>query len=358
MKSLIIQFPHDPYTASLLCNPAPSLQHLEIHAWNKSIVCLPDNFLGQQASSLRFVSFSGILPTFETFFPLPNLTEFHLSLREGTGSFPMSALFRFFSDSPLLQKIIISARSRPAQDISLDQVISLESLLELELAWDLDNRILPFLKLPRLKKLRVSSLGQGNIPKLVDILPYGGSVLLAGTTHMLYHSDTFTQSLGVDLSGNGVDVSFSAFCTAAGPTVVDWFSDQTCIPFGQIEDLRVEGSPIIIPFPISAFALENLRVLRVSLWDAQFTEGFLRSLHPDPVVGVPCRPLRKIECIYWGFQEPLPRSLISLARERKRAGYQLGLVYLSAVQVSCQDLVEELREYVEEVEVGEWEAGT
>ena len=48
--------------------------------------------------------------------------------------------------------------------------------------------------------------------------------------------------------------------------------------------------------------------------------------------------------------------LISLVRERKRAGHQLRLVCLVVTHDSDQDLVEELREHVEEVRVRLWVA--
>jgi hypothetical protein len=330
------------------------LQHLEIHAWGKDIVCLPDDFLGQQASSLRFVNFSGIRPTFETLSPLPNLTEFHLSLPEGTDPFRMSALFRFFSNSPLLQKIRIRIPGQTLQDIPLDQVISLESLVELEYAYNSGDRVLPYLKLPRLKQLRVfSSLGPGEVQKLADMLPYNGRALLARATEMSYRSDA--RSLRVNLSGNGVGVSVVAPRTVGDPSVY-WFSDQTCIPFGQIEVLEV--NPTDVNSHVNVFAFENLGVLRIVRWDGKFSDRFLRLFHPHPVAGVPCRFLGRVECAYWGSQGPLPWSLINLAGKRKRAGYQLGLVYLWIAQESARDLVEELRKHVGEVQVGEWDVGT
>ena len=346
-RSLIICESYTQPVSFLFCNPAPSLQRLEIHALNKDFVCLPENFLGQQPSSLRFVSFNGICPTFETFFPLPNLTEFHLYLHRGMGPFSMSALFRFFSDSPLLQKVYIGITGQTIQDIPLDQVISLESLVELEYTHNLGDRVLPYLRLPRLKQFRVlTSIEPGEVQRLADILPYDGSILLAGVTRMSYYSDA--RSLRVDLSGNEVGVSFVASCTIENPSV-DWFSDQTCIPFGQIEDLEVDGHSTDMNFHVNALVFENLRVLRIIRWERQLSERLLRMLHPDLGTGVPCRSLRKIECTCWTSSESLLRSLASLVKKRKRAGHRLELVCLPFVQESNQDLMEELREHVGEV---------
>jgi len=353
-RSLIIRESSRTSPAFLLFrNPAPSLQHLEIHSGNNDFVCLPDDFLGQQAPSLRFVNFNGVRPTFETLFPLPNLTEFRLYLPEGAGLFRMSALFRFLSDSPLLEKLCIRIPNQTTQDIPMGQVISLESLVELEYTYNLGDRVLPYLKLPRLKHLQVApSLGSVEVQKLADILPYDVRVLLAGATTMSYNTDA--HSITVSLLGNGVSVTIVTPCTTGDPPV-GWFFDQTCIPFDKIEDLEVNGCLTIGPFPLCVFALENLRVLHVCQSDAHFVDVILRSLHPDPAVGVPCRSLREIECIYLGSEEPFPRSLISLARERKRAGCQLGFVRLGNVQEFYQGFMEELREYVEKVQAEEWE---
>jgi len=274
------------------------------------------------------------------------------------GPFRMDALFRFFSSSPLLQKIYIDVRDQIVQDSSLDQVILLESLVELDYTSNLADQILPFLRLPRLKRLRViSQLQPGQARTLADILPYGGRSILARATKMFYHSNRHAYSNMVKLSGNGVDVSFGAFCAAPGPVIVDWFSDQTCIPLEQIEDLKVEGGlPAAAGFPIGFFVLESLRVLRMALQNVEDTKELLCSLHPDPGAEVPCPSLQEIEIEhgYWGSRGPLTGLLISLVRERKRAGHQLRLVCLVVTYDSDQDLAEELREYVEEVRVRSW----
>jgi len=347
-RSLIIQGSRGDISAAslLFCNPTTSLQHLGLLVY-EGLVRLPDNFLGQQVPSLRSVRFSGIYLTPVSTFPLPNLTEFSLYLPQEGGPFHMSALFRYFSCCPRLQKLCIGAASAVLQG-GLDEAISLESLVELDYAYKSADRILPFLRLPRLKKLRVhSSSGSGQVQKAVDRLPYGGHVLLTGATDMVYFSDQ--SSLRVDFSGNGTDVTFITFGTTVDPITVDWFSDETCIPFGRIEDLKVEGWLTDTDFPINTFALENLGILRVSRWEAEFIEKFLRLFHPDPGAGVPCQSLREIDFIHLGLEESSRRSLISLVRERKRAGHQLRLLRLSTVQESHQDLAEELRKHVAEV---------
>ena len=356
-RSLVIRTRNDTHTVSLLfCDPAPLLQHLEFCNTSEVVGNIPDNFLGQRAPSLRSVNFVHICPTFESIFPLPNLTEFHLSLGRAT-PFRVGALFRFLSESPLLQKIQINVHNRSVQDVSLDKVISLESLVELDCGCNRTGQIIPFLRLPRLKRLRVTSLGPRQAQTLADVLPHGGRALLTGVTKMFYDSGPHAHSHRVELSGNGVDISFHAFGPVGNATLVDWSPDQTWIPFGQIEDLRFERGPSI-DHPIDVSAFENLRILRVVLWDEEPTKGLFRLLHPGPgASGVPCRSLQEIEAkdVPWGSQGPLPRFLVSLVRARKRAGYQLRLVSLV---VGCRgphwDLLEELGEYVWGVRVRAW----
>ena len=248
-RSLIIQGSYVFHPAYLLfCNPAPLLQHLEIHG-RQGFVHLFDNFLVRRAPSLRSVSFDGVCPTFEAPLPLHDLTDFSLYLPESRDLFRMGALFRFFSGCPKLRKIRINIPNETFQDIAQGQVILLELLVELEYAQNPGGRALPHLKVPRLKQLRVSSsLEPGQVQKLANILPHDGRALLAGTTKMLYYSKE--HSLKVDLSGNGVSLSFVALCTRQNHPLVDWYLDQTCIPFGQIEDLIVEGC-FLINFPIN-----------------------------------------------------------------------------------------------------------
>ena len=356
-KSLVIQGTQDIRAASLLfCDPAPSLRYLNLYS-REGYVRLPEEFLGRQAPLLNSIVFSGICPTFESPFPLPNLTEFSLYISEDAGPIRMGALFRFLSGSPQLQKIRIGIYSLSLQDTPLDDVILLESLEELDYDCNLTGRTLTHLRLPRLEKFRASSTpGPGQTQKLVDLLPHNGRTLLANATKMMYYSAN--PSLGVDFSGNEAEISLRVVSTTGDPPTVDWFSDQTCIPFGQIEDLTIESSPLSVIFPVSVFVLENLTVLRVTLWDTEFTEGCLRLFHPDPEAGVPCRSLQRIECACWGFPQPVARSLINLVRERKQAGHELSLLGLLIEQDFDQGLVEELKEHVGRVRMGGEDART
>ena len=324
-RSLVIQGSCGIHTASLLfCNPAPSLQYLHISSSSsKGFVPLPDNFLGRQAPSLRTASFTGICLTFESPFPLPNLTEFNLLLFRGRGSFCIDAMFRFFSSCPQLRKIRIDVPNGTLRDTSQRRIVSLESLVEFDYMCNLVNRILPSLRLPRLKQLRVSSLQPGRTQKLTDMLPYGSHALLAEATNMEYYS--YKSLLSLRLSGDGVDVSLSTPLTTADHTNFRWLSDETRIPFNQIEELKVEGCSLV-NLPANLFAFENLRVLQITPLHTQLTEGFLRPLHPDPGLGIPCRSPEEIKYTHWESPGPILRPLIGLVRERKWAGHQLKLV--------------------------------
>ena len=266
----------------------------------------------------------------------------------------MGTLLQFFSDSPLLQRIRISISTETVQDISPDRVISLNSLVEMDYySYYQAGSILPFLRLPRLKMLcATSSAGPGQVQRLADILPHDGHALLAQMVRVLYRYNPDLEIVSVDLSGNEVEASFHAIYTDG---IVDWFSDQTAIPFGRIEELVIEGSSSAAGFPIDVFALKNLKILQVAPWDGQFAEEVLRPFHPVPEMEVPCQSLREIEYSYRGDDGPLPTSLISLVKKRKQAGYQLDLVCLAVVRESDLDLVEELREDVLEVQARLWD---
>ena len=344
-RSLVIQGSYRIHAASLLfCNPAPSLQFLHISTNSSGgFVSLPDNFLSRQAPSLRTASFTGIYPTFKSPFPLPDLTEFSLILFRARGSFRMDGLFRLFSGCPQLRKVQINVPSGTLKDLVLDKVIPLESLVEFDYTCNLVNQVIPFLRLPRLKRLQVSSLQPGQVQNLADMLPYGGHGLLVEATNMEYHS--YESSFLLRLSGNGVDVSLSTSLTTADHADARWFSDETRIPFSQIEKLNIRGCSLV-DFPVNLFAFENLRVLQITPLHTQVTEGFLRPLHPDPGLGIPCRSLEEVKYAHWEPPEPILRQLISLVRERKWAGHQLRLVKLMATKGSDQGLLEDLRKLV------------
>ena len=324
---------------------------------------LPDNFLAQQAPSLRSVRLSNVHPAFDHFFPLPNLTELDMNLLEGTKPFRMGVLLQFFSDSPLLQRIHIKILVDTVQDISPDhQVTSLDSLVEMNYSCKQASSILPFLRLPRLKKLFVScSVGLGQVQKLADILPCDGHALLAQTPRIWYNSDPHPRPIVLTLCGDGVRVTFHAFRTTAETPVggfVDWFSNQSAIQFSRVGELMIWDSPAVAGFHINVFALENLKILRTGRCDGQLAEEFLRPFRPVPGMGVPCRSLREIGYTYQRTDGPLPTSLISLSKERKRAGYELEHFLFAVAHESDRDLVEELREHVPEVQVTVWPART
>ena len=323
----------------LLQTPSPTLQHLEVCV-SGGPARLPDNFLGRQAPSLRSITFNGIHLAFESHLPLPSLIEIKLYLPKGTALSHIGALFQFLSDCPRLRKICINS-PEVLQDITLDRIISLESLVELDYTCSTIGRIAPCLKLPRLERLRVSPLRRGQ--KFVDVLPHGGHTLLAGATEMSYYSSEFSQE--IEFSGKGTNVSFTMPCSVMASTTIDWFPDDTCVPFGQIEYLTV-GVSIAADFPVNIITFGSLRVLRIIPWNRRFAGEFLGSLHPG--AEVPCRSLQEIQYPCWGQLRPL----ISLVRERKRVGHQLALVRLVD---SClgpnQECVDELKEHVGEVRV-------
>ena len=118
----------------LLRTPSPTLQHLEV-CTDGSTIHLPDDFLSRQAPSFRSIGFDTVHPAFESRCPLPSLIEFELSLSEGIGLCHVDALFQFFSGCPQLRKICFNS-PEIARDITLDQVASLESLVELDYSCD------------------------------------------------------------------------------------------------------------------------------------------------------------------------------------------------------------------------------
>ena len=337
------------------CKPAPSLQHLGFDAVEGTL-SIPENFLARQAPSLRSLTLISTRLEFNRFFPLPNLTVFDIYLAEGEEPFRMGALLQFFSDSPLLQKIRINAHVEMVQDISLDQITSLDSLVEIDYTSNQANSILPFLRMPHLKNLLVSSsVGPGQVQGPDDILPHDGRALLAQTTRMSHHSESDACLVRATFSGNEVEASFSVYYTTDEDAIggfANWFSNQTAIPLGQIEELEIGDSPGVAGFHMDAFALENLKILRVGVWNGEFVEEILRPFHPAPQMGVPCQSLREVEYTNcWSNDGPFPASVISLAKERKQAGYQLRVFRLVVTPESYRnDLAEELREHVLEVQ--------
>ena len=306
-------------------NLSPLLRHLEIRT-------------SQYPPTLP-TSSSGLSLTPES--PFPNLTEFTLSRQGGAGSFRLNTVFQIVSCSPQLRRIRISTYGM-LQETPPDQIITLESLEELDYTCRPADRILPWLRLPRLKLLRVDC--SYDLPQehdLVDILPHGGHLLLVGVTKMEYFSDWYSHK--VALSGTEVDVSLSVSRSATGPdALLHWVLDETYIPLGQIKELALEGWSVISKLPFNPF--RSLEVLRVHSRDTP-TDAFCRTLYPGAELA--CTSLREIR---YDCRGSLP-ALVNLAKERKKAGHQLGLVWLLAEREPDQGRVEELREYVGEVRV-------
>ena len=324
-------------------NQAQSLQYLKMRS-NDRFIHLSDQFLGQYAPSLRSVAFTGVCPTFRSPFLLPNLAEFHLSVGKDTGLLRTSTLFRFLSGCPQLQKVWIKVMGEMLQDIPQGQIISLESLVELDYTCKSADRSLPFLRLPRLTSLRVALTKPGQVQRLADTLPYGGRDLIVGATSMGYYPNLHTTL--VDLSGNGVDVSLRISIDGYR-SPIGWLSDDPWNPISHIEDLQLEVSGAT-NFPDDISAFKNLRVIRITLSGAQFSETVLQSLHPDSNMGTPCPSLQEIEYINRGSKPPL-RPLVDLVRERKLTGHQLELVRITTIYGCDQDLLEELGLHVGEV---------
>jgi hypothetical protein len=338
-------FPEGVHAVSLLFhNPAPSLQHLNLKGRiQDSPARLPDDFLGRHAPSLRSAHFDDILPTLESLFPLPNLTEFTLFLRGSADPLCMSGLFRFLSNSSRLRKISIRVSNEMLQDITPDQVTSLESLEELELCCSQPGgRVPPHLRLPRLKSLSVSLPFQVNeVEKLSDFLP-SGSHLLEGVTGMTYYTNSFLQR--VEFYGEGIIVELCMFHAEPYRVPLDWLSNTLCTPFGHIEELTVECRFNAPHFPINAF--ENLDTLQVLESDEIFMGELFHSLSPRS--GIPCPSLRQI----WYLPRGSLDSVTDLVKARLQAGHRLGLVWLPSSREDDEDHVSELRKFVGEVRIG------
>ena len=335
-RSFIIRGPLgvDAAFSLLLCKPVPSLDRLEVNGREGFVSCL-GNFLGQQAPSLRSAVFTGIFPTLESPLPLPNLTELSLHLPPGTGPFRMSLVSQFLPGCPRLQKFSIAISGEILQDIGPDPVISSESLVELDYACVTPDRILPYLDLPHLKRLRVSSyLPPGQMRGVADFLPHGGSIL-AGVTSMSYYSNF--RSERAELSGEDIHASFDG---------IRLFSDEESIPFRQIEDLNVDAYEAG-DFPIRFF--KNLRTLRMVPGHPNFTRGFLQLLSPR--AEVPCGYLREIEYTCRSSPSIYIEPLISLLAERERAGHRVELVRTLSGQELDEDLGDRLRALVGELQV-------
>ena len=309
-----------------------------------------DNFLDQQAPSLRSAVFVGICPVLESPFPFPSLNQLNLDLLENMGPIHMNSLFGLCSSCPRLQKIYIKISCEIVQDVPLDQITPMNSLVELEYTCDTPSQFLPFLELPLLKQLTVSSPWYpGTVDKLADLLPRSGHDLLSGATTVSYLDDRNVQL--VELSGEGVNASLTMSDNSrAGRPPPEWSLDETYIPFGKVEALEFEGYRI--PPDFSVDLLQNVKKLRVTPWAEPFlTEKAFQLLYPDPGTDVPCPSLREIEYTPLSPTGPAVESLVSLVKARKQAERQLELVCVRGTVELDLDLKEELREHVGELRV-------
>lgn len=352
-RSFVIQGGHGVHDASslLLCRPTPSLEHLEIHA-REGPARGHDNFLGRQALSLRSMAFKGAFPVLGSSFPLPNLAELHLRLTRDAHPFHISSFSRFLSSCPKLQKLNIDISDALFHDATFGHALSLESLEELHYKCSACDQLLPLLDLPRLKLLRGSLLQNafhtsqpGSVCELANHLPYNGQELVAGATQMFYISNECSQML--KLSGEDVDMSITASRPAHSP--INWFSDETYIPFGQITDLKVEIHAITEDLSFGRF--KNLTRFQM-ISSTGCTDRILRLLYPDPGAGIPCPSLQKIRCASRQPWAPLVKSLIGLAKKREQVGCRLGLVCVAVAEKVGQNFEGELRRHVGELRVG------
>lgn len=235
------------------------------------------------------------------------------------------------------------------RDVALDRVISLESV-ELGYTCHAACRILPYLELPHLKLVTVSShFRAGQTIKLANLLPHSGHIHLAGVTNMCYCSYSFFTHEPdccerIHLFGGDTDVFITGICTGAHNIPTDWFSARSPIPFEQIEELKMYCTHLTSSFSFNRF--KSLKILRSAVEDS---ERFLSLLRPDPRTGIPCPSLEEIQ--YGAHKESDIEYLGTLLEEKGMAGYLLERH--NTFPALNQELGRELGKYV-----GEWKAGS
>lgn len=118
------------------------------------------------------------------------------------------------------------------QDVPSYQITPLELVVEFFYHCSTVDRILPRLRLLRLKRLGVPYPLQAHRANTSRSFPNAGHVLLAEAIAMSYFSDLHSHS--VRLSGEETDVSLSVMDFQGGAVPLGWFSEETSIPSGRI----------------------------------------------------------------------------------------------------------------------------
>ena len=310
------------------CRPAPSLQHLEITvppgsgSHCEEGIRLPDNFLGQHAPELRSVILIGVFPAFVSQFSLPSLTRLQFRLKWYGERTRTSTIFGVLSIPSQLKEVSIDLRPTPMighigapsdpdplpaiEDLVPNSIICLESLEELQIEWVLGARIVPWLRLPRLKKLRVGSPRT----RMVDLLPADAHLLLSKTTRLMYSCPKVDSRKAV-FGGGGVTIEVQGH----GINPINWLSDISPAWFGQIKDLVFSGfSDVmatygIVELPVAEFG--DLEVLQLDKCATRFVDLISRALDGEVI---PCPSLREIRS---NSQQTLT-SFTGFVRRRER----------------------------------------
>ena len=310
----------------MFCNPAPYLQHLEIKGRRGEdhgpggVISLPDKFLDQHTPALRSIDLKNIFLTFGPHFPLHNITRFKFDLSRHAGPLRISTLFRVLSSSPQLRGVFIKhTHLRIIEDVVPRSVVSLESLEELRYRGDSAAQILPWMRLPSLRKLYVVS----RAPTLADLLPFENHLLLSKTTGMVYSCSKQNSRMAV-LRGSGITIKIVG--EDANP--IDGFSDMPPVSFGRIEHLAFSHflrNPFsyTVELPIAAF--ENLEVLQFNGCAVYFVDLISRALCPRGGEGIPCCSLREIRC----DSQRVLESLVWFVKKRELVGNRVQLVHSS-----------------------------
>lgn len=293
---------------------SPSLKHIEIRPAEDCMRGL-NNLLGQRAPSPHPIALNGVSP--------PNLTTISLSLPKDVSRFYLSSLLLSLSGCPQLRNLFLDLPCTTIQDVAPDQVVVLESVVELDYTCNTVCRVLPHLKLPSLKKLRVFSFFQaGQVNKLADSLPSEGHILLSKATSMIYISENTME--GLELSGEDTRVSISGFCPEERFVLTDWFFDESCIPFGRIERLDLGGLRSGSTFSLDRF--KNLKSLQFPEESVQNFREVLSLLAPKPGAEIPCPSLEGLWFDSYYHPWPLVQSPIPLDAEveEERHGLELA----------------------------------